>query len=113
MLFYLYVDDIRDNVPLVRIRNLYGVVTLAKAKNYKRAIEWIQAATAEKLNVVLDLDHDLGEGKTGYDICKFIVTNSIPIKHIHLHTSNPVGMQNMEQLLTHYGYKVSRSLASV
>ena len=58
MLLYLYVDDIRDNVPLVQIRNLYGEVTLAKAKNYKRAIEWIKAATAEKLNVVLDLDHD-------------------------------------------------------
>ena len=56
---------------------------------------------------MLDLDHDLGETKTGYDICKFIVENELTkCGYIILHTQNPVGMANMKQLLSHYGYAV-------
>ena len=46
----------------------------------------------------------MGEEKTGYDICKFIVENQISILGYALHTMNPVGRQNMYQLLSHYGY---------
>lgn len=58
---------------------------------------------------ILSLDHDLGLGMagTGYDVAMFIVeqglkTPEIWPREIYLHTDNPVGRQNMYQLLTHY-----------
>lgn len=51
---------------------------------------------------ILSLDHDLGTQKTGYDVAKYIVEkNSFP-DIIYLHTANPVGRENMYQLLEHY-----------
>lgn len=62
---------------------------------------------------ILSLDHDLGgiDGiytKTGYDFCKWLVEETfhnpfMPLPHvIYMHTSNPVGRDNMIQLLEHY-----------
>ena len=51
---------------------------------------------------VIDLDHDLGEEKTGYDICKYIIENDIKITRVYIHSSNPVGRFNMYQLLHRY-----------
>jgi len=55
----------------------------------------------------LSLDHDLGDLETGYDLCKWIVeagqyNESIYPKEIFLHTANPVGRDNMYQLLNRY-----------
>lgn len=63
--------------------------------------------------LILDLDHDLGEtedgynelARTGYDVCKWIIENNSQQLYFHIHSMNPVGAQNMRQLLTHYGYK--------
>lgn len=49
--------------------------------------------------------HDDTLAPSGYDICKYIVENHIPLVGFHLHTMNPVGRENMRRLLTHYGYK--------
>jgi hypothetical protein len=62
-----------------------------------------------KVNI-LSLDHDLGEGHlgTGYDVAMFIVeqqeayNRNIWPKEIYLHTDNPVGRENMYQLLNRY-----------
>ena len=54
-----------------------------------------------KFNAI-DLDHDLGEEKTGYDICKYIIENNIKLDRVYIHTSNPVGRDNMKQLLERY-----------
>lgn len=54
---------------------------------------------------ILSLDHDLGEDKegkllpTGYDLAKYICENDINIKEIYLHTDNPVGRENMYEIL--------------
>lgn len=90
---YIWVDDIRTPI----------VPQAIWCHNYSQAIEEIEKI---KEPFVLCLDHDLGEEKTGYDICKYIVENSIPISLIQIHSANPVGRANMNQLLTHYGYKV-------
>lgn len=96
---YVYVDDIRDppfSDPDVLI-----------CRTYAEAIKIIVRLSNANQTFVLDLDHDLGEEKTGYDISKFIVENKImACKHIKLHTQNPVGRANMRQLLSHYGYDV-------
>lgn len=91
---YIWVDDIRKPT----------IPQATWCHNYDAAIEELKKIDNEQ--VILCLDHDLGEEKTGYDIAKYIVENNIPISLIQIHSANPVGRANMNQLLTHYGYKV-------
>ena len=97
---YIYVDDIRNIPPLDS--SFVGIT----CRTYDSAIEVIKFFSDYKSQIVVDLDHDLGGIKTGYDVCKFLIENQIHIDYIKLHSMNPVGMQNMRQLLTHYGYTV-------
>lgn len=95
---YLYVDDERTDVFRAPLD-----YTLFVARSYNEAIAVLSQVSYDYC--FIDLDHDLGIGKTGYDICKFIIENvSIDKLEYRLHTMNPVGRQNMEQLLSHYGY---------
>jgi len=53
------------------------------------------------------LDHDLGDANsmTGYDVCKWALDSKcLPFK-VQLVTSNPVGRNNMANLLRDAGYK--------
>ena len=110
---YIYIDDIRSNDEWFNrylreqdwkphiCRNMDDVKLLIQAILY----------SGESASFILDLDHDLGEGNeneiepSGYEICKWIVENHIPLVGFHIHSMNPVGSANMRQLLTHYGYK--------
>lgn len=89
----LYIDDLRT--PCNYIENHYNVII---ARTFKDAINELN----KRKYKVIDLDHDLGEEKTGYDICKYIVENQIPMNEVYIHTNNPVGKQNMYQLLHRY-----------
>lgn len=92
----LFVDDIRKSPHRV------GSVT---ARSYNEAINWMMDLHFMHYEVIIDLDHDLGEKYSGYDICKWIVEQHYPLKGFMIHSMNPVGVNNMRQLLTHYGYK--------
>lgn len=92
----LYVDDIRFPEYFHKIG---AEITLAR--NYDEAIQYI-----DDNYDIISLDHDLGEEKTGYDIAKYIVENQIKVGAVAIHSANPVGRFNINQLLTHYGYKV-------
>ena len=95
---YLYIDDIR--IP----EKKYDY-QLYIARNYDEAVN---ALTQQEFDII-SFDHDIGIGKTGYDIAKYIVENNIKIKEgFFVHSSNPVGKFNIIQLLTHYGYKEIR-----
>lgn len=54
---------------------------------------------------ILTLDHDLGEDEcgnllpTGYDLVKYMCENGLFAKKIYMHTSNPVGRDNMVSTL--------------
>lgn len=89
----LYIDDLRT--PCNYIQNHYNIVI---ARTFKDAINELN----KRKYKVIDLDHDLGEEKTGYDICKYIVENNIKITRVYIHSSNPVGRFNMYQLLHRY-----------
>lgn len=55
------------------------------------------------------LDHDLGSGISGYDIAKYIVDNNITeVQHVYVISMNPVGAQNICDLLNHYGWSAKR-----
>ena len=111
MNYYIYVDDIREDDTWYR-QNLAGHNWLPYiCYNYQQVIDMLGCADVN--DIIIDLDHDLGEGNemddslapSGYDICKYIVENQIPLVGFHIHSMNPVGAANMRQLLTHYGYK--------
>lgn len=85
---FLYLDDLRNPK-----NNSFHV-----ARNYQDCIDIIQFNTIEYLS----LDHDLGEDKTGYDVAKFIVQKGIEIPVINIHSANPVGRDNIKQLINRY-----------
>lgn len=91
----LYVDDIRQ--PNIIRYSTYSYKIIV-SRNYDDAINILNMC---KFNAI-DLDHDLGEEKTGYDICKYIIENNIKLDRVYIHTSNPVGRDNMKQLLERY-----------
>lgn len=97
----LYVDDLRDcpwttthKIDNVNVNNEDIIV----CRSYMDTIEILDCMSFD----IIDLDHDLGEEKTGYDICKYIVENNIKCPKFYLHTANPVGRLNMKQLLQRY-----------
>ena len=113
MRYYIYVDDIREDA--------YWYNTHLTREEYEPHICYSYQMTLDLINTILkadaeaafifDLDHVLGEGNenelepSGYDICKWLVENRINIIGFHIHSMNPVGAENMRQLLSHYGYK--------
>ena len=91
--FLLWVDDLRP-VPNT-YRDEYEV---RWARDYDEAIAELHRFRFD----VICLDHDLGDGPTGYDLCKYIVAKHIYCPEYRIHTSNPVGRRNMTELLEHY-----------
>lgn len=108
--WYVYVDDERKfdshtNAQYLWSCYVHGLSVPITCRSYNVAIDCLEELRAHGDEVVLDLDHDLGEGKSGYDLCKWVVENEYPLCGFHLHTMNPVGKFNMHHLLTHYGYQ--------
>lgn len=99
MPLYLWVDDERHAPDKQPERG----VDYTEVANYRDAILAIDAATG-KTKIYIDLDHDLGEVKTGYDIAKYIVMNQVPNVYWRCHSMNSVGRMNIVALLNHYGY---------
>lgn len=114
----LYLDDVRT--PL---GNDWII-----ARNYEEFISTIKFHGLENFDVI-SLDHDLGEQsmveyytnvknnykldynnivdeKTGYDCCKFLVSESmsknIPLPQIYVHSANPIGSANMMGYINNY-----------
>lgn len=90
----LYIDDLRD-IPAGYVGCRTYAEAIGKFIDLEGQIECIS------------FDHDLGEEKTGYDVClwlvEHIVVEGYPLpKEINLHTANPVGRDNMYQLLMNY-----------
>ena len=99
---YIYVDDIRDYTNWNKDLS-YGKEIIA-VKTYKEAIEALKTCISHKSDITIDLDHDLGCKKTGYDIAKWIVNSGYTNIKFHIHSANPVGKKNISELLIHYGY---------
>ena len=98
---YIYLDDERTFKP-----NVYSKeADVHICRSYEDAIAIIENFRRTGwTNLMIDLDHDLGSQKTGYDFCKYLVEKNI-VGNFHCHTANPVGRFNMTQLLNHYGWK--------
>ena len=98
--FFLWVDDVRP-INFNRVPKYYVPIV---AENYKNAIKWLDTFKENGAKVIVDLDHDLGVGKSGYDIAKYLVENDFPRLNFHyrIHSANPVGVENIRQLMRRY-----------
>jgi hypothetical protein len=97
-------------------------------RNYDQFVSRIKLHGLENIEVI-SLDHDLGDKameeyytnvknnyelnyenivneKTGYDCCKFLVSESmtkdIPLPQIYVHSANPIGSANMMGYINNY-----------
>ena len=99
---YIYIDDMRQ--PLIP--------DALWVKSYDEAIAALEAVYSTftitnppyLLTLVVDFDHDLGEKKTGYDVAKWLVEEYPWTANFRIHSMNPVGANNIRQLLKHYGW---------
>jgi hypothetical protein len=100
----LYLDDLRPCPEGFTI-----------ARTVEEAIDIYKKHALSEESKIISLDHDLGglDGtykRTGYDFCKWLVEEYYNHSEdgwlfpdiIYLHTSNPVGRNNMFQLLERY-----------
>jgi hypothetical protein len=113
----LYLDD-------VRTPNAEDWIVV---RNYDEFVSIIRLNGLDKFDVI-SLDHDLGDTamieyynnvkenyiinydniieKTGYDCCKFLVSESInkniPLPQIYIHSANPIGSANMMGYINNY-----------
>lgn len=94
---YIFIDDERNTaaqlIPTIIVRD------------YGSAIQTIAHFAPVAQTLYIDFDHDLGEGKNGYDVAKWLLENEIRNVRYHIHSMNPVGRANIDQLLSHYGYE--------
>lgn len=99
----IYLDDIRnpksDGWTIVR--------------NYDEFVGFIEK---NGLPDEISFDHDLGEDKTleiksGYDcakwLCEYCWGNGLPLPSWNVHSANPVGRDNIIQLIQNYEKKLN------
>lgn len=95
MTYKLFLDDLRDPVT-----NDWII-----ARDYKQAVRIVMM---RGIPSELALDHDLGDGPTGYDFVKWLVDYDFGVHQItadfnfSIHSQNPVGAENMRRYLTNY-----------
>jgi hypothetical protein len=104
----LYLDDIR--IPKTEGWDI--------VRTYEDFVEWIEK---NGLPEEVSFDHDLAEisydpttqtesfkyyEKTGYDaakwLCDYCWTNGLPIPKWNVHSANPVGRDNIKQLMENF-----------
>lgn len=107
--WYVYLDDCRKFIPentkeYIWSCYVHGLSIPIVVRDYNSMIDTLNELREHGDEIILDLDHDLGTGKNGYDLCKWIVEENYPIIAFHIHSMNPVGRHNMHALLTHYNY---------
>lgn len=74
--------------------------------DYWSMIKIINMCVQNNIKFAIDFDHDIGDDYySGYTIAKYIVEHNISMEYFHIHSMNPVGRENIRQLLTKYGYK--------
>lgn len=88
----LFLDDVRDPSE-------YKVQNVAWVKNYKEAIEQLKTGNVTWIS----FDHDLGEGKSGYDVAKYIeegvFNGNLKCPEWQIHSSNPKGRRDIEMAM--------------
>ena len=89
--------------------NLYLDDLRSTPENFERVYDYDEFVNFINKNGVpefISFDHDLGEGKTGFDCAKFLVEfcldNGVSDINFQVHSQNPVGEENIEKLLDNF-----------
>ena len=104
--YLIWLDDERP-VPMELWNKYKEKCHIVPCHNYESAKGWLEQISVfqPESKVIISFDHDLGVGKTGYDVAKFIVENNIKLHAYAIHSMNSVGVKNISELLNHYGYR--------
>jgi hypothetical protein len=94
----LFVDDERD-LDTFMPGSYTG--TWLYARNFKQAVSLLSLNNINEIS----LDHDLGKGKTGYDLAKWMTANKKWPEKVHVHSANPVGRKN---IISEYEFYLSK-----
>lgn len=62
----------------------------------------------------ISFDHDLGEGKSGFDCAKWLVgyclDNDLKLPEFLVHSQNPVGKENIDGLFSNFSKFINKSI---
>jgi len=72
------------------------------ARSFDHAVSLIKLNKFDEIS----LDHDLGTGKTGYDLAKWLTVNKKWPEKVRVHSANPVGKRNIIKEYEFYINKV-------
>ena len=98
---YLWLDDVRPTGAGIYELHNFNCRVAHSVNEAKKIIREAEGNGQDRF--ILELDHDLGEEKTGYDFAKWLIEQSY-IGKFRIHSMNPVGANNIRQLLKHYGW---------
>jgi len=97
---YILIDDVRDIDKYV-----HGNCDKLVIRTFDQAINFISITDITNDTLLMDNDlGDLGEGREGYDILNFALTNDNKPKCVYIVSSNPVGRKRMSLALEANGY---------
>lgn len=97
----LILDDSMERITLFQSRlKDWGEVSYSTTGE-----ECISILQNENFDYIF-LDHDLGEGISGYDVAKWIAENYKGNATFILHSTNPAGVSNMKNALKNFNVLV-------
>lgn len=98
----LWLDDVRDPFKGKWISTItdgfphLGDFEVVWVKDYNSFVSYIRFFGVPE---AISFDHDLGPGQSGYDCAKWLVDycidHKVPLPQYRMHSSNPVGKQNI------------------
>ena len=100
MIYKIWVDDVRQP-PESFIQSYTWIQTVENVKKFIEAVE----AQDNSIIEILDLDHDAGEfGPPDYIKILDWLEETGRNYPIHIHSMNPVGVQNMRAIIRKNGW---------
>lgn len=95
---FVFEDDIQRIDFFTKLVKLFECDEFIITDNLRLAQEKLKSIKWD----IAFLDHDINNAEyTGCDVAKFIVKNKIEIPQIYIHSMNPVGSENIRDILPH------------
>ena len=100
MTYKLFIDD--ERFPVLKDDEEMFIV-----RDYDEAVEIMRGMGCPSY---ISFDHDLGEGKNGYDIAKWMIETDLDEEgsfipydfEFYVHSQNPIGKENIEKSIGKY-----------
>ena len=104
----IWLDDYREPQQFLYTCLDYKPEDIVICKNYEDFVDKIEK---DGLPEMVCFDHDLGEDKTGYDACKWLINycyeRKLSFPAYYIQSANAVGAMNIDQAIKGYNLKFS------